>query len=64
MSKEMEFAKTCGEVLGFQGRFILLACGIVGLFFPGFIGYCLLKGIAKGLKDVDIQRMLDELASD
>ena len=64
MSKETEFARTFADALGLQGRFILLACGIVGLFFPGFIGYCLLKGIAKGLKDVDIQRMLEELADD
>jgi hypothetical protein len=35
-----------------------------GLFFPGFVTLLLLKGIAKGLKDVDIQQMLEELADD
>ena len=64
MSKQTEVMKTCADVLGFKGRFILLACGIIGLFFPGFVGYCLLKGIAKGLEDVDIQQMLKELADD
>ena len=64
MSKQTEVMKTCADVLGFKGRFFLLACGIIGLFFPGFVGYCLLKGIAKGLEDVDIQQMLEELADD
>ena len=64
MSKRTEVMKTCADVLGFKGRFFLLACGIIGLFFPGFVGYCLLKGIAKGLEDVDIQQMLKELADD
>jgi hypothetical protein len=64
MSKGTELMKTCADVLGFKGRFFLLACGIIGLFFPGLVGYCLLKGVAKGLKDVDIQQMLEELADD
>jgi hypothetical protein len=40
MSKQTEVMKTCADVLGFKGRFFLLACGIIGLFFPGFVGYC------------------------
>ena len=64
MSKQTELIKTCADVLGFKGRFFLFTCGIIGLFFPGFVGYCLLKGVAKGLKDVDIQQMLEELADD
>jgi hypothetical protein len=34
------------------------------IVFPWICGLLLLKGIAKGLKDVDIQQMLEELADD
>jgi hypothetical protein len=64
MSKMQELAKICGEVLGFKGRLILLACGIAGLFFPGTISAIVLKGIVKGLKDTDIRMMLKELEGD
>jgi hypothetical protein len=64
MSRMNELAKTCGEVLGFKGRLMLFACGIVGLFFPGMIGAIILKGIAKGLKDANIRQMLEVLEND
>jgi hypothetical protein len=64
MSKRTEVMKTCAETLGFKGRFALLAFGVLGLFFPGLVTYLLLSGMAKGLKDVDIQQMLEELADD
>jgi hypothetical protein len=64
MSKQTEVMKTCAETLGFKGRFALLAFGVLGLFFPGLVTYLLLSGMAKGLKDVDIQQMLEELADD
>lgn len=64
MSKMNELAKTCAEVLGFRGRLMLFACGIVGLFFPGMISAIILKGIAKGLKDINIRLMLEVLEND
>ena len=64
MSKMNDFAKTCAEVLGFKGRLILFACGIVGLFFPGTVGAIILKGVAKGLKDVNVRLMLEVLEND
>ena len=57
----IDFAKTCKEVLGIKGRFLLLGLGIAGLFFPGLVGYIILSGVAKGLKDVDVRAMLEEL---
>jgi hypothetical protein len=63
MSKMQELAKICGEVLGFKGRLMLLACGIAGLFFPGTISAIVLKGMAKSLKDTDIRMILEELES-
>jgi hypothetical protein len=64
MSKASELSKRCAEALGFKGRFALLAFGVLGLFFPGLVTYLLLSGIAKGLKNVDIQQMLEELEDD
>jgi hypothetical protein len=64
MSKASDFCKTCAETLGFKGRFSLLAFGVFGLFFPGLVTYLLLSGIAKSLKNVDIQQMLKELEDD
>ena len=61
MSKTSEFAETFRKQLGFKGRFILLACGIVGLFFPGIICYAVFSGMAKAMKDFDVRAMLDEL---
>lgn len=61
MSKAGEFAKTCADVMGFKGRLMLFTAGILGLFFPGIVVYSLLTGIARGLKDVDIATMLEEL---
>lgn len=64
MSKMNELAKTCAEVIGFKGRLTLLACGIVGLFFPGTISAIILEGVAKGLKDANIRLMLEALEND
>ena len=61
MSKASDFAKTCKEVLGIKGRFLLFGLGIAGLFFPGLVSYIILSGVAKGLKDVDFRAMLEEL---
>jgi hypothetical protein len=61
MSKAKEFAKTCAEALGFQGRLLLFAGGVLGLLFPGMVGYVILSGVAKGLKDADIRKMIEEL---
>ena len=61
MSNSTEFAKTCKEVLGIKGRFLLFALGVAGLFFPGLVGYIILSGVAKGLKDADVRVMLVEL---
>ena len=61
MSNANDFAKTCKEVLGIKGRFLLFALGIAGLFFPGLVGYIILSGVAKGLKEVDVRAMLEEL---
>lgn len=61
MSKASEFAKTCADVMGFKGRLILFAAGVMGLFFPGTVIYSLLIGVARGLKDADIAKMLEEL---
>jgi hypothetical protein len=47
-----------------RGALSCLHAALLDCFFPGFVGYCLLKGVAKGLKDVDIQQMLEELADD
>jgi len=60
----MDFAKTCKEVLGIKGRFLLLALGVAGLFFPGLVGYIILSGVAKGLKDADVRLLLEELRDD
>ena len=61
MSKASEFAKECADAMGFKGRLMLFAAGILGLFFPGTVIYSLLIGIARGLKDADIAKMLEEL---
>jgi len=61
MSKASELAKTFGEALGFQGRVLLFAGGVLGLLFPGMVSYVILSGVAKGLKDVDIRKMIEEL---
>jgi hypothetical protein len=61
MSKASEFAKTCADAMGFKGRLMLFAAGLLGLFFPGAVAYVLLTGFAKGLKDADIAKMLEEL---
>lgn len=59
--KPTNFAKTCADVLGLKGRLLLFLAGFLGLFFPGTVAYALLMGIAKGLKDTDIKKMLEEL---
>lgn len=61
MTSSTKLAKEFAEILGFKGRFLLLLMGIVGLFFPGMIAYSVLLGVAKGLKDADIQLLLEEL---
>ena len=61
MSKAAGFAETFRKQLGLKGRFTLLACGIVGLFFPGIICYAVFSGMAKAMKDFDVRAMLDEL---
>jgi hypothetical protein len=50
MSKQTEVMKTCADVLGFKGRFFLLACGIIGLFFPGFVGILPAEGHCQGIE--------------
>ena len=57
-------SKTFAQAAGFKGRFVLFGVGVAGLFFPGFTCYCLLKGIASALKDVDLSKLLAELADD
>lgn len=64
MSKTSALAKTFAEALGFKGRLAFLMVGIVGLFFPGLVTYSLLRGIAKGLRDVDTQQMIEDLDDD
>lgn len=64
MSKSTELAKEFGQALGFKGRLFILLLGVVGLFFPGWVTYVALVGIAKGLKDADIRLFLEELRDD
>jgi hypothetical protein len=40
MSKQTEVMKTCADVLGFKGRFALLACGILDCFSLDLSRYC------------------------
>jgi len=61
VSKASEFAKTCADAMGFKGRLMLFTAGVLGLFFPGTVIYSLLIGVARGLKDADIAKMLEEL---
>jgi hypothetical protein len=59
--KANEFAKECADAMGFKGRLMLFAAGFLGLFFPGTVIYSLLIGVARGLKDADIAKILEEL---
>ena len=61
MATQTEWAKAFGEMLGFKGRMTMLLFGVVGLFFPGTVMYSLLLGITKGLKDYDVQKLIEDL---
>lgn len=58
-------SETCTEfrkAMGFKGRFILFVLGFIGLFFPGWVAYVVLSGVAKCTKDQGLMEYLIQFA--
>jgi len=60
---DSELMKLIGTSVSIQLRFILLACSLVGLFFPGVTGFILIKTFYRLFKNLpeEDKRVLDYL---
>jgi|Wag4MinimDraft_6_1082665.scaffolds.fasta_scaffold41742_4 hypothetical protein len=60
---DSELMKLIGASVSIQLRFILLACSLIGLFFPGLTGFVLIKVFYRLFKNLpqEDKRVLDYL---
>jgi hypothetical protein len=62
--KDTEIMQAFAKGMGFRGRFWFLFAGICGIVLPGFTLYVVLKGIAQGVDDAQIQDLFKDLRDD
>jgi hypothetical protein len=57
-----ETCKELNKAMGIKGRFVLFGFGFIGLFFPGWVAYVVIAGMAKCTEDQDMYKFLKQFA--